>query len=80
VAEIHDRMPVILAPAITRAGSATSPTARLDAAVSVRPDAHWPVSTRVDKPENAAAALVEPIELASDAAQLGEPGQRQRAR
>jgi putative SOS response-associated peptidase YedK len=28
----------------------------------------WPVSTRVNTPENAAAAIIEPIELASDAA------------
>ena len=28
----------------------------------------WPVSTRVNKPENDDAALVEPIELAPDAA------------
>jgi hypothetical protein len=28
----------------------------------------WPISTRVNKPENDDAAIVEPIELAPDAA------------
>jgi putative SOS response-associated peptidase YedK len=28
----------------------------------------WPISTRVNKPENYDASIVEPIELATDAA------------
>ena len=28
----------------------------------------WPISTQVNKPENDEAAIVEPIELATDAA------------
>jgi hypothetical protein len=40
----------------------------------------WPISTRVNKPENDDPPIVEPIELTTDAAQLrpvyGEPNRR----
>ena len=35
----------------------------------------WPISTRVNKPENDDPSIVEPIELATDAAQGGGEGQ-----
>jgi putative SOS response-associated peptidase YedK len=69
VAEIHHRMPAILAPA---------DYARW---LSDEPDPHdlmlpspadqmrmWPISTRVNKPENDDRLIVEPIEVAKDAA------------
>ena len=72
VAEIHDRMPVILAP---------EDYARW---LGAEPDPHdlmrpfpaglmrtWPISTRVNKPENDDTSIVEPIELATDAASRG---------
>ena len=69
VADIHERMPVILAPA--------------DYAqwLGEEPDPHdlmqpfpselmrmWPISTRVNKPENDDPLIVEPIQLTTDAA------------
>jgi hypothetical protein len=33
----------------------------------------WPISTRVNKPENDGPSIIEPIELASNAAQLLTP-------
>jgi putative SOS response-associated peptidase YedK len=69
VADIHDRMPVILAP--------------VDYVrwLSDEPDPHelmgpfpanlmriWPISTRVNKPENDDPSIIEPVELATDAA------------
>jgi putative SOS response-associated peptidase YedK len=69
VADIHDRMPVILAP---------GDYARW---LGEEPDPHdlmqhfpaelmrmWPISTRVNKPENDDHSIVEPIEVATDAA------------
>jgi putative SOS response-associated peptidase YedK len=69
VAEIHDRMPLILAP---------GDYARW---LSDEPDPHelmrsfpaggmrmWPISTRVNKPENDDPSIVEPIELTTSAA------------
>jgi putative SOS response-associated peptidase YedK len=69
VADIHNRMPAILAP---------SDYARW---LSDDPDPHdllrpfpadlmrmWPISTRVNKPENDDAAIIEPVELTGDAA------------
>jgi putative SOS response-associated peptidase YedK len=69
VAEIHDRMPAILA------------RADYGRWLSTEPDPHdlmqpfptglmrmWPISTRVNKPENDDPSIVEAIELPADAA------------
>ena len=69
VDDIHDRMPLILAPATTRVGWARSPIPR-DLMRPFPADLMrmWPISTRVNKPENDDASILEPIELATDAA------------
>ena len=69
VAGIHDRMPVILA-AVDYGrwlGDGSDPRELLHPfpAAAMR---MWPISTRVNKPENDDAAILEPIELAPDAA------------
>ena len=69
VAEIHDRMPVILASADYARWLGGEPDPR----DLMRPfPAHlmrmWPISTRVNKPENDDPSIIEPIELATDAA------------
>ena len=69
VAEIHDRMPVILAPADYARWLGGEPDPR----DLMRPfPAHlmrmWPISTRVNKPENDDPSIIEPIEPATDAA------------
>ena len=69
VADIHDRMPAILAPADYDRwlGDETDPRDLL------RPFPAdlmrmWPISTRVNKPENDDASIIEPLELNGDAA------------
>ena len=69
VAEIHDRMPVILA----REDYARWLGEEADARDLLRPFPAapmrmWPVSARVNKHENDDPAVVEPIEVATDAA------------
>ncbi|MBV8242488.1 MAG: SOS response-associated peptidase [Hyphomicrobiales bacterium] len=81
VAEIHDRMPVILAPAdyARWLGEEDDPhdLMRSFPAPLMR---MWPISPRVNKPENDDAAIIEPIEAAIDAASCGKapssPGRR----
>ena len=69
VADIHDRMPAILAPGdYTRWLSD-----ELDPRELMRPFPAglmrmWPISTRVNKPENDDPSIIEPIEPVSDAA------------
>jgi hypothetical protein len=69
VADIHDRMPVILAPADYRRWIGDEPDPR-DLMRPFPADLMrmWPISTRVNKPENDDPSIVEPIELATDAA------------
>jgi len=57
VAEIHDRMPVILAPADYARWLSEEPDPR----DLMRP---FPISTRVNKPENDDPSIIEPIEPA----------------
>jgi putative SOS response-associated peptidase YedK len=69
VAEIHDRMPVILAPGDYAHWLGEEP----DPHGLMRPFPAelmrmWPIATRVNKPENADPSIVEPIELAVDVA------------
>ena len=73
VAEIHDRMPVILAPAdyARWLGEEDDPhdLMRSFPAPLMR---MWPISPRVNKPENDDAAIIEPIEATIDAAPCGK--------
>jgi putative SOS response-associated peptidase YedK len=67
--DIHDRMPVILAPGDNARWLGDEP----DPHDLMRPFPAglmriWPISTRVNKPENDDATILEPIELAPDAA------------
>ena len=69
VTEIHDRMPAILAPEGYTRWLCDEP----DPLELMRPFPAdlmriWPISTRVNKPENDDPSIIEPIELASDAA------------
>jgi putative SOS response-associated peptidase YedK len=69
VAEIHDRMPVILAPAdyARWLGEEADPR-DLMRPFPAGPMRMWPISTRVNKPENDDQSIVEPVEAATDAA------------
>ena len=69
VAQIHDRMPAILPPANYTRWLSDEPDPRelmrLYPAELMR---MWPISTRVNKPENDDPSIFEPIDLATDAA------------
>jgi putative SOS response-associated peptidase YedK len=69
VADIHDRMPVILAPADYARCLGEEPDPRgLMRPFPANLMRMLPISTRVNKPENDDPSIVEPIELATDAA------------
>jgi putative SOS response-associated peptidase YedK len=69
VAEIHDRMPVILAPSDYYRWLRDEPDPRgLMRQFPADLMRIWPISTRVDKPENDDPSILEPIELAAGAA------------
>ena len=69
VAEIHDRMPLILAPADYSRWLSTEPDPRdLLRPFPAEPMRIWPISTRVNKPENDEPSLLEPVALTSSAA------------
>ena len=69
VADIHDRTPVILAPADYGRWLGDEPDPRdLLRPFPAGPMRMWPISTRVNKPENDDPTIAEPIELAPDAA------------
>ena len=65
VAEIHDRMPVIIPPeANDGCLSPIEPDPRdLLVPYPSEPMTMWPISTRVNKPDNDDAAILEPVEL-----------------
>jgi putative SOS response-associated peptidase YedK len=64
VAAIHNRMPLILAPSdYTRWLSAEPDPGELMRPFPADPMRMWPISTRVNKPENDDPSVVEPIEL-----------------
>jgi putative SOS response-associated peptidase YedK len=68
VADIHDRMPLILPAAAYVRWLSEEPDPRdLMRPSPAEPMRMWPISTRVNKPENDDAAIVEPIKIASDA-------------
>jgi putative SOS response-associated peptidase YedK len=66
VADIHDRMPVVLAPGDYARWLGDEPDPR-DLMRPFPSDLMrmWPISTRVNKPENDDPSIVEPIELAA---------------
>jgi putative SOS response-associated peptidase YedK len=69
VAEIHDRMPLILAPGnYTRWLSDEPDASDLMRSFPSGPMRMWPISTRANKPENDDPSIVAPIELATSAA------------
>ena len=69
VADIHDRMPVILAPADYVRWLSDEPDPReLMRPFPAALMRMWPISTRVNKPENDDPSIVEPVELATDVA------------
>jgi putative SOS response-associated peptidase YedK len=65
VAEIHDRMPAILAPATYERWLGADPDPR-ELLISYPPELMrmWPISTRVNSPRNDDSAILEPIDLA----------------
>ena len=64
VAEIHDRMPLILAPTdYARWLSEEPDPGDLMRLFPAEPMRMWPISIRVNKPENDGLSIVEPIEL-----------------
>jgi len=69
VAQIHNRMPLILAPGDYSSWLSEEPDPRElmrpFPALNMR---MWPISTRVNKPENDDPSIVEPIELTTSAA------------
>jgi putative SOS response-associated peptidase YedK len=68
VAEIHDRMPLILAPGDYTRRLRGEPDPRdLLRPYPAEPMRMWPISTRVTKPENHDPSIIEPIALASSA-------------
>jgi putative SOS response-associated peptidase YedK len=69
VAEIHDRMPVIIPPSDYARWLSDEPDPRdLMRPFPAGLMRMWPISTRVNKPENDDPSIVEPVELATDAA------------
>jgi putative SOS response-associated peptidase YedK len=66
VTDIHDRIPVILAPADYDHWLGEEPDPRdLMKPYSAEPMRMWPISTRVNKPENNDPSIVEPIGLST---------------
>jgi putative SOS response-associated peptidase YedK len=68
VADIHDRMPVILAPDDFARWLREEPDPRdLMRSYSADLMRMWPISTRVNKPENDDPSILQPVELAASA-------------
>ena len=69
VGEIQDRMPLILAPSDCARWLSDEPDpGDLMRPFPSEPMRMWPISTRVNKPENDDPSILEPIELATSAA------------
>ena len=70
VAEVHDRIPVIIAPGDYACWLGDEPDPRdLMRPFPAGLMRMWPISTRVNKPENDDRSIVEPIEVAAGIAQ-----------
>jgi putative SOS response-associated peptidase YedK len=65
VAEIHDRMPLILAADHQRWLSDEPDPQYLMRSFPAQPMRMWPISTRVNKPENDDPSILQPIELSA---------------
>jgi putative SOS response-associated peptidase YedK len=66
VAEIHDRMPLIIAPGDYGRWLGDEPNPYdLMRPFPAEPMQIWPISTRVNKPENDDPSIVEPIKLSA---------------
>jgi putative SOS response-associated peptidase YedK len=66
VAEIHDRMPLIIAPGDYKRWLSDEPDPHeLMRSYRAGPMRIWPISTRVKKPGNDDASILEPIELSA---------------
>ena len=66
VGEIHDRMPLILAPADYVRWLSDEPDPHdLMRPLPAEPMRMWPISTRVNKPENDDPSILEPVELSA---------------
>src|SRR5205807_10048660 len=66
VADIHDRMPLVLAPSdYARWLSEEPDPSELMRPFPASPMRIWPISTRLNHPENDDPSIVEPIELAT---------------
>ena len=66
VAEIHDRMPLIIAPRDYARWLSDDPDPHdLMRVFRAEPMRMWPISTRVNRPENDDPSIVEPITLSS---------------
>jgi putative SOS response-associated peptidase YedK len=62
VAEIHDRMPLILAPGDYNRWLSEEPDPRdLLRPFPAEPMRMWPISTRVNKPENDEPSVLDPV-------------------
>ncbi len=69
VAQMHNRMPLIIAPKDYARWLSDEPDPRdLMVPFPTEPMRMWPISTRVNKPENDDSSILEPIKLASSAA------------
>ena len=74
MAEIHDRMPLLIAPGDYAHWLSTEPDPRdLLRPFPAEPMRMWPISTRVNKPENEDPFVVEPIEVTSSVVLAGRP-------
>jgi putative SOS response-associated peptidase YedK len=66
VAEIHDRMPLIITPTDYERWLSDEPDPHdLMRPFPAAPMEMWPISTRVNKPENDDPSILEPIELSA---------------
>jgi putative SOS response-associated peptidase YedK len=64
VAEIHDRMPLIIAPGDYGRWLGDEPNPYdWERPFPAEPMRMWPISTRVNKPENDDPSILEPVEL-----------------
>jgi putative SOS response-associated peptidase YedK len=69
VGNIHDRMPLILPVAAYERWLSEEPDPRdVMRPFPAEPMRMWPISTKVNKPENDDPSIIEPVKLTADAA------------